>query len=90
MHAAGLPGSARAMPVGVFRVTVTRSGPEADRVLEVLREHAEVSEVAPDAYDARLHDDMQSGTGASALTYVLDRRVPDWAQHVEMRPTDDP
>lgn len=78
------------MTDGVFRVSVERPGPAAQEVLDILREHCRVQEVGDGEYDAQMHGDMQSGTAMSEIKYVLDRKRPDWAQQVSMRPTDDP
>jgi hypothetical protein len=78
------------MTEGVFRVSVGNPGPGAQQVIDLLRRHCRVEEAADGEYDARMHESMQSGTAIAAMTYVLDREQPDWAQHVSIRPTDDP
>jgi hypothetical protein len=75
---------------GVFRVSVEQPGPAADEVVDILRRHCHIQGVGGGGYDGRIHGNMQSGTAISQLTYVLDRERPGWAQHVSIRPADDP
>jgi len=78
------------MTVGVFRITVEDPGEAGNEVLEVVRRHCSVRESGPGEYDAQMHDDMQSGTAIAQIVQVLDREKPGWAEHVSIRPTDDP